>query len=189
MAGFVHHSHDLFRGKHMLRRIMSVVASTLLVGSMVALPAAIGTSTASARCQDPYVTYSTWLIRTMHRKFPDYPVWVNGPGGSMSVTTRKTDTRTGTFGVATDVEIKGIIASAKVHVSSTIARTVSAEVGVTYTHKISRGYYGHMAYGTFAKKVGWKKVLHTSLCTKEVLKRGKAVIPTHSLGIRFWQTR
>jgi hypothetical protein len=60
---------------------------------------------------------------------------------------------------------------------------------MSYTRKIKAGYYGHMAYGTFAKKVAWKKILHTSTCTTKVLKKGRAVIPTKSLGIKFWQTR
>ena len=161
----------------------------MLACSLLAVPAFVGAGSASAACQSPYVTYKVWLIETVHRKFPDYPVWVNGPGGTMSVTTRKSDSTTGTFGVATDVEVKGIVASAKVQVSASVSRTVSADVGVTYTRKIDAGKYGHMAYGTFAKKVGWKKIWHTSRCTTEVLKRGRAVIPTHSLVIKFWQTR
>ncbi|MFZ5847399.1 MAG: hypothetical protein ACOYX5_08470 [Actinomycetota bacterium] len=173
----------------MFTRLISVLASAALTVLAVVTPAAVGGAPAQARCQDPYVTYKTRLVKTVHRKFPDYPIWVMGPGGEITVTTRKSDSTTGTFGVATEAEIKGIIASAKVQVSASVARTVTAEIGVTYHHKISKGMYGHMAYGTFAKKVAWKKLLHTATCDIEVVKSGKAVIPTRKLGVRYWETK
>jgi hypothetical protein len=173
----------------MLTRAFSALMAVAMVGAGLLAPAVLGAWPASARCQDPYVTYRTYLIKTVHRKFPDYPVWVNGPGGKMSVTTKTADSTTGTFGTSVEAEISGIIASAKTQVSASISRTVSAEVGVTYERHIHAGMFGHMAYGTWAKKVGWKKILHTSLCTRDVLKKGRAVIPTKALGIKFWQTR
>jgi hypothetical protein len=159
----------------------AVVATTLVVSGSV-------TQSASARCQDPYVSYRVWVIRGIHKPFPDLVRFKDGPGGTIEGSVSKTDTLAATFGVATSVEADGIFAKAKAEVSASVSRSVSATIGHRYTHNIKPGKYGHLAYGSWSKKIGWKKIWHTSLCDRKVLKRGKAVLPTRSVGWHFWQT-
>jgi hypothetical protein len=165
------------------------VIATCLLSTLVVVVGGATTMSAQARCQDPYVSYNVRLIRGIHRPFPDLPRFKDGPGGTISGSVSRTDSLAATFGVATSAEADGIFAKAKVEINASVTRSVSATIGHHYTHKIRRGHYGHLAYGSWAKLVGWRKVQHTWDCKTNVLKRGKARLPTRSVGWHYWATK
>jgi hypothetical protein len=168
-----------------MRLLARMVSLVLVASSLVVVRGSLPTS---AACQDPYVTYKVWVIRGLHKGFPDLPTFEDGPGGSITATVSRTDTLSATFGVATSVEAGAIFAKAKVEVSASITRTATATIGHQYTHKIKAGKYGHLRYGSWSKRIGWKKILHTALCQTELLKRGRATIPTNAIGWKYWAT-
>ena len=172
-----------------LHRSWTRAAGLSLVSLLLATTGVVGVvAPASARCQDPYTTYKVWLVKGVHRPAPHLPRFKDGKGGTVTGSVSRTDSVGATFGVATSVEADAIFAKAKVEVTASVRRDVSVTIGHTYSHHISAGHYGHLAYGSWAKVIGWKKVLHTALCQTEVLKSGRATIPTTSVGWHYWET-
>ena len=175
-----------------MNRSARVLARPAAVGLLTSLVTAVGVAappTAVAACQQPYVEYRVWLIRDFHRPFPDLPRFKDGRGGVIEGSVDRTDSQSASVGVATSAEVDGVFAAAKVEVNASITRSTSATIGHKYSHRIPGDRYGHLAYGSWAKRVGWKKIWHTADCNRKVLKKGKMTFPTNSVGWRFWTTR
>ena len=175
-----------------MKRSARVLARPAAIGLLASLVTAVGVATpttAVAACQKPYTDYHVWLIRDFHRPFPDLPEFKDGRGGTIEGYVERTDSQSASVGVATSAEVNGVFAAAKVEVNASITRSVSATIGHRYTHRIPKDKFGHLAYGSWAKTVGWKKIWHTADCNRKVLKKGRITFPTKAVGWHFWTTR
>ncbi|MEV2227680.1 hypothetical protein AB0H69_03710 [Streptomyces phaeochromogenes] len=143
------------------------------------------------RCDGP----STWY-RITSKKAYHIPSWWNGtkykdgPGGTMSVVVTKGGTITGEFTGTAEFEAGRIIAKAKASVSLKIGASVTITTGHTYTREISKNKYGHLQYGAWGYKVGWKKYRASGNgCDGVEISRGTATLPTKETGWKYWETK
>ncbi|MER5911959.1 hypothetical protein ABT124_15995 [Streptomyces sp. NPDC001982] len=130
----------------------------------------------------------TWFTITS-KKAIHVPAWWNGtkykdgPGGSMTVKVEKVGTISAEITVGFEGELKGVVASAKASVSSTIKGSVGVTVGHTYTHDVRPNKYGHLQYGSWGYKVTWKKYRSTGNgCNGKEVAHGSATLPRTEVG-------
>ncbi|MFI9149755.1 hypothetical protein [Streptomyces sp. NPDC053367] len=137
----------------------------------------------------------TWYTITSKKKV-HVPSWWNGteymdgPGGSMTVSVTKSGTITGEVSGTGEWSAGAIIAKAKVTVSVKIAASVTVAVGHTYSHDIKPNKYGHLRYGSWGYKLTWKKWRSSSgsNCSTVEIGHGSATLPTSATGWKYWET-
>ena len=140
------------------------------------------------RCETG-VYYDIGKVSTYHIRGRNLPVFKDGPGGTVEGTVDVSTTASATISAGASAELSGVLASAKIEVSSSLTRSVGVSVGHKYTHKIGAKRYGHMQYGSWGRKVTWRKYRDNGNCTTTLLRRGTAWIPTREVGWKYWETR
>ncbi len=141
---------------------------------------------AHAACDYTYV-WEFSNIDNVHRKFPGN-TFKDGPGGTMSVSVEEASTVQSSVSATIGGEAGPPLWKVKAEVTRSAVKSKTTTLGHHYSHKIPAGKYGHLAYGSWAKKFTYKKVGRAPYCPTQVVARGKAVYPTTSLGWRFWAT-
>jgi hypothetical protein len=168
------------------RRLAS--AGLAVTTGAAAWVASAGPAAAVVRC-DSATYYSIGTVTSYHIRGRGLPVFKDGPGGTMEGSVDVSTSASATISAGASAELSGVIASAKVEVSSSLTRSVGVTVGHRYTHRISAHRYGHMQYGSWGRKVSWRKIRANANCTTTVLSRGTAWIPTRQVGWKYWETR
>lgn len=112
----------------------------------------------------------------------------DGPGGTISVSTTQSATISASVSGTGSYEVGGIIAKAKVEISASLTQTVSISGTHTFTHAITAGKYGNAQYGSYGKKVTWRRYQDNSNCTTTLIASGTAFIPTNTVGFRYWES-
>lgn len=143
------------------------------------------------RCDGPQTWYEFSSKRDYH-----VPSWWNGtkykdgPGGTMSVSVTKSGTIGAEVSGSGEYSAGAIIAKAKVTVSAKIMGSVTITTGHTYTHEISRNKYGHLQYGSWGRKVNWKRYqsVGNGCGTPREIGSGTAIFPTKETGWKYWET-
>ncbi|MCZ0980447.1 hypothetical protein O1L60_19625 [Streptomyces diastatochromogenes] len=160
--------------------------------TMAQLPDVTGTSNpVPMRCDNPRRTwYEIGSSSPMlHMRWPGTS-FKDGPGGTMVV---KVETGgklkiEGTAGFET--EISGVVAAAKAKVDATLGAEASITIGHEYRRNISNGKYGHAQYGSWGRKVAWKKYTTSAdRCGKTLVRSGTFNIPDwDEIGWHYWET-
>lgn len=114
----------------------------------------------------------------------------DGPGGSMSVSVTRSGTISAEVAGSGEFKGSGIIAQAKVTVSSKIGTSVSITTGHSYSHSIAKTKYGHLQYGSWGYKVSWKRYRSAggSNCGGIEIGKGRATLLTSETGWKYWET-
>ena len=149
--------------------------------------AGAGPAAAAPRC-DLATVYRISNVSGFHIRARNLPVLKDGPGGTMEASVDTATTAPATISAGASAELSGVIASAKVEVSSSLTRSVSVSIGHRYTHKIRAKRYGHLQYGSWGKKLTWRKYRYNANCTTTLLRSGTAKIPTRQVGWKYWET-
>ncbi|MFG2334647.1 hypothetical protein ACGFMM_34280 [Streptomyces sp. NPDC048604] len=142
------------------------------------------------RCDNPVRTwYEIASAPVHHIKWPGTS-FKDGPGGTMvvKVETAGKPKIEGTAGFET--EVSGVVAAAKAKVDVTLGVEVGITVGHEYRRNIGNAKYGHTAYGSWGRKVTWKKYWTSAdRCGKTLARSGTFNIPDRDeLGWRYWET-
>ncbi|MFE7977630.1 hypothetical protein [Streptomyces shenzhenensis] len=140
-------------------------------------------------------TPSTWYSITSKKPYHVPSGWngtkfKDGPGGTMTVSVTKSGTISAEVGGTGDFTASGIIAKAKVTVSSKIGGSVTITTGHQYAHKIANNKYGHLQYGSWGYKVSWKRYRSAGgkNCGGVKIGQGTATLPTSETGWKYWET-
>ncbi|SDT37952.1 hypothetical protein SAMN04488543_4048 [Friedmanniella luteola] len=167
-----------------VRRLVAIATTTLLAGA--GLVAGGVPQEAQARC--PYdIRYSVKGTST-YVPFKGIPTFKDGRGGTLSVSKDFTKSASYQVTAGAETEVGAVLARAKVSVSASLTRTNSSTVTHNYSHRISKGKYGHAQYVAWGKKVTWVKYIDTEQCTVKVAGRGTIKFPTNQEGWRYWET-
>ncbi|MFJ5548669.1 hypothetical protein [Streptomyces sp. NPDC093225] len=146
---------------------------------------------APTRCDNPYYKWYevSSVAPELHMRWPGTS-FKDGPGGTMlvSVHTAGKLKVEGTLGFET--EVSGVVAAAKAKVDATLGVEASITVGHQYNRAIPEGMYGHVQYGSWGRKITWKKWESTpDRCGKRVTRTGVFNVPDwDELGWKFWKT-
>ena len=84
---------------------------------------------------------------------------------------------------------KVILAKAKISIKASLERTNSTSTTHTYSHKISKGRFGHVRYVSWGKRVTWTKYRDNATCTTTKLASGVISFPSVEEGWYYWETR
>lgn len=168
----------------MNKGLSALVATAGVVASLlVAAPAA------HARCDNPYVSYIEITSKKGYHIGKEQWHFKDGPGGKMTAEAQNSGKVSASVTVGLKSEIKAIVAAAEVSVSGTVTNEVGVTVGHKYEHGIRAGKYGHLRYGSWGYAVGWARYESTpDRCRVQVLRSGKANVPTSAKGWKFWET-
>ena len=169
---------------HPVRRLLVTAATALMAGTGLF----VGATPQEAHARCPYdVRYSVRGTST-HVPFRGIPVFKDGRGGTLSVTKDYTKSASYQVTAGAESEVGAVLAKAKVSVSASLTRTNSSTVTHNYSHRITKGKYGHAQYVAWGKKITWVKYVDTEQCTTKVVGRGTIKFPTSSEGWRYWET-
>jgi len=166
-------------------RTAAVGLATAMTASLAVAMA--GAPPAAAGC--PYEVYYSLSSKAIRMPFRHVPTFKNGPGGQVSATRGYSGSVSFTVTAGAETEVGAVFAHAKASISASLALSNSTSTTITYSHAIRRGYYGHLQYVSWGRKVHWTKYRTTPRCTAQVLARGTINFPGREEGWYFWQTR
>jgi hypothetical protein len=165
----------------MKNKAKGAVLGAVLAASVVSAP---GVASAGV-CDGGYV-YDITSSSDIY--FPASITYKDGPGGSMTVSVTNTSTKTSSGSVTAGATLGGIIAQAKIEVSSDISTSNSVTVGHSYTRNITAGRYGNAQYVAWGKQVYWSYFYEYSNCTRVRKASGIAKLVRTAEGWRYWET-
>jgi hypothetical protein len=164
--------------------LASVLASVLATASLGALAG----PAAAADCGSSRIRYGVTEYWT-YWEYADEES-VDGPGGAVTATLKKAQTKTTSIGGKAGAEakdvFKGISASAELHGSVTWSTTI--EKGRSFSHTITPDKYGHLRYRFQMYDVRWVKYIHYERCADEWAEQGSATVVSKTDGWRYWET-
>lgn len=163
-----------------------LVTAGCLLGTALMVPV-VTAPAAQASCPVE-IYYSVPTSKEVHWRAKGTPIFKDGPGGQIEITTEVSGTVTASITVGAEAELSGVIAKAKATVSGTIARSVTARLSHTYRRNITNGKYGNAQLGSWARQVTWKKWQDTKDCKTKLLASGTAMLPTEKIGVKYWET-
>jgi hypothetical protein len=156
--------------------VLAVLASSLLAAPM----------TASAGCpEEIYVSITS--VKGIHM-WDRRTYFKDGPGGTMTGKVTESSTISATLSAGAEISISTLVTTVKAQVTASATRARTTSIGHDYSHNVKAGKYGNLKYGSWAKKVGWKKTRVNRSCTATVLDRGTGRVPTQAVGWHFWHT-
>lgn len=160
------------------------VAGALVAGGVVGMAAA---SSASIYC-DPGTSYR---ITSYSKSFrPAANTYVkDGRGGTMTVSVEEASTLSGTFGTKVESEVGAIFAKIKAEVNAEVTKSKTVTTGHHYSHKIPRGMFGNVEFGSWGTSANWQQVSTYSNCGQDVRKSGTAKLPGKGFGWLYWSTK
>jgi hypothetical protein len=167
---------------------IAATRTTLALVLTAASLGVVGGSAAAADCGKSHTRYGV----TEYWTYWDYAdeESVDGPGGTVTATIRKAQTKTttvsGKVGAAAKEVFKGISASAEFNRSVTWSTTI--EKGRSYSHDITPGKYGHIRYRFQMFDVRWVRYIDYERCADEWAEQGSATVVSKTDGWRYWET-
>lgn len=162
-----------------LARMGTVLA--VLATSLVGLPL-----TAAAGCpEEIYVSITS--VDGIHM-WDRETYFKDGPGGTMTGKVTESSTISATISAGAEISVSALVSTVKAQVTASATKSRTTSIGHDYSHKVKAGKYGNLKYGSWAKKVGWKKTRVNRSCTTTVLDRGTGRVPTKAVGWRFWHS-
>ena len=165
-----------------MHKLIAVLTTTLLTaGFLVA-----SSNTAYAVCDYTW-SWEFSHIRGVHKPFPGN-AFKDGPGGQMTVKVEKSSTVSKSVSATLGVSGGPPLVQVKAEVTAGAVSEKTATLGHEYSHKVSAGKYGHLAYGSWSKRFSYRKIGRAPFCPNQVVARGTATFPTKSVGWRFWET-
>lgn len=169
----------------MARRVATVAILALVGGIAFAAPAAAEDPSAQGCTEEKW--YDITSSSSKHIPAPGTH-YKDGPGGNMTVSVTRSSTLSTTASVTAGATVGGIVAQAKVEVSAQATKSNGITIGHTYSHKVPKGRYGHLQYGSWGHKVSWRYGKITPSCTSRQLATGSASVVNQSEGWRWWHT-
>ncbi|NBM18695.1 hypothetical protein GUY61_24450 [Streptomyces sp. GC420] len=142
------------------------------------------------RCDNPYRKwYEIVSAPEIHMKWPGTS-FKDGPGGTMVVKVETSGKLKAEVTAGFEAELSGVVATAKAKVDATLGVEVGITVGHEYRRNISRNKYGHVKYGSWGRKVKWKKYeTSADRCGKKLLRSSTFLLPDKDeLGWKYWET-
>jgi hypothetical protein len=171
-------------GMRMLRTRTFVVAAGLAGSALVPVVAA---PAAHAGC--PTDTYYSVSGKTTRLPFRGVPTFKDGRGGTITVSRNYSGSVSYRVEVGAESEVGAILAKAKISIKASLERTNSTSTTHTYSHKISKGRFGHVRYVSWGKRVTWTKYRDNATCTTTKLASGVISFPSVEEGWYYWETR
>ena len=168
----------------MLRTRTFVVAAALAGSALVPVVAA---PAAHAGC--PTDTYYSVSGKTTRLPFRGVPTFKDGRGGTITVSRNYSGSVSYRVEVGAESEVGAILAKAKISIKASLERTNSTSTTHTYSHKISKGRFGHVRYVSWGKRVTWTKYGDNATCTTTKLASGVISFPSVEEGWYYWETR
>ncbi len=168
-----------------LNRLAAVLAFLLLAGA--GLPVQAHADSASPRgCVTGYwydITSKTgihmWDGKTWYK---------DGPGGTITTSVTQDGSVSSTATGSGSFSVGGIVAQAKIEVSSSVTNSTTVTKGHTYTHDVAADKYGNLRYGSWGYYVGWARYYDSATCTTTKVAYGTARISSVALGWRYYAT-
>ena len=158
------------------------LALTLLVGAgVLGAPASVG-----AGCGKSGVRYGV----TEYWTYWDYAdeESVDGPGGSVTATIKKSQTKTTSIGGKAGGEAKKVFAGISAEFSGSVTWSTTIEKGRSFSHDITPGRYGHLRYRVQMHDVRWVEYIDYERCADEWTDQGSATVVSKKEGWRYWET-
>jgi len=166
-------------------RTRTFLAAAGLMGS--ALRPVVAAPAARAGC--PTDTYYSVSGKTTRLPFRGVPTFKDGRGGTITVSRNYSGSVSYRVEVGAESEVGAILAKAKISIKASLERTNSTSTTHTYSHKISKGRFGHVRYVSWGKRVTWTKYGDNATCTTTKLASGVISFPSVEEGWYYWETR
>jgi hypothetical protein len=157
------------------------MTTLLTAGLLVA-----SSNTAHAVCDYSW-SWEFFKIHGVHKPFPGNK-FKDGPGGQMTVRVEKSSTVERSVSATLGVSGGPPLVAIKAEVTAGARSQKTATLGHEYSHKVSRGKFGHLSYGSWAKHFRYRKIGRAPFCPNQVVARGAATYPTRFVGWRYWET-
>lgn len=117
----------------------------------------------------------------------------DGPGGEMVVSVKETTSIKASISaqsvVGVSIGLDDLVGDAKTTVSGKVTVKDKTTKGNKYEHKIPRGKFGNMEYGSWGYKVTWSVWRTTDVCKVTEIGHGAGTVPTKAVGWYYWSTR
>lgn len=160
----------MFRKKIVRSSFVAVASVAMVMSSVVAANADTASPLNCGYSRDIIITSnSTNFVPAGGQSYE------NGPGGSVSVTTTSTESKTGTTTGSVTADVNVAFGKVSGTVSQAWANTSTLATGTTFSHDISAGKYGTITPGFYEHTVFWDVQTTTISCGTTTEAGGKLV--------------
>jgi hypothetical protein len=162
------------------RGALALVLATAGIGATAGPAAAAGCGASSVR----YGVTEYWT----YWEYGDEES-VDGPGGTVTATITKSQSKTTTIGGKVGAAAKKVFADLSAEFNGSIAWTTTIERGRSYSHDITPGMYGHLRPRVEMHDVRWVEYIDYERCADEWTgTSGSAIVASKKTGWRYWES-